>query len=512
MILFFVENKKNLRGENFKSEVFLLSLEKDIENNILNLEKKIGDCVDFVSRKIFFAHTEKYFYIAYFESLANEELIDRQVIESLSRSKIDKRKNLDIFLELKSRLLVTSGVQQTENFELILTMILSGETILFLDNCDQALIISTRKFPTRGIQNCQIESGVYGSKDAFCEVMRFNTALIRRRIRDINLKIKQVRLGTRTQTDVAIIFLSDIVHIEILNKIENKINDINLDSILDVGYLQEFFDSEQKSIFPRSQLTERPDKTASAILEGRVAILVDNSPFALILPATLSTFFQASEDYSERFWIMNFLRSLRYFAAVIATCLPGFFLAVINSRENFLPIKFLLKIEQERRNVAFRSSFVELISMLIAFELLSEAGVRLPNPIGGTIGIVGGIIVGQAAAEAGLVTPIVIIIMAITSIASFSIPNANFVSALRILKYLILIPAAFLGLSGFVLSVLILLTHLCSLESFGIPYLHPFVSGEINNFNDFEDSIFRVQIFNMKKPIFSNNFSKKNKN
>jgi spore germination protein len=481
-----------------------LALEKDIDNNILKLEKNFKDCQDYVYRKILFAKTNKYFYVAYFESLTDRFIVDEQIIKSLSQNSLyEDNKDIDLFIELKTKLLTTAGIQQTNDLDFILVMILSGETVLFLDGYDQALIISTRKFPNRGINSCEIESGVYGSKDAFCEVMRFNTALIRRRIRSVNLKIKQIRLGSRTQTDVSIIYMNDIVRPEIMSKLENKIKEIKIDAILDVGYLQEFFDFDQKSIFPRSQLTERPDKTASAILEGRIVILVDNSPFALIVPATLSTFFQSAEDYSERFWIMNFLRLLRYFAASIAVCLPGFFLSVINSKEVFLPTKFLLKIEEERKNVAFSSSFLELTSMLIAFELLSEAGVRLPNPIGGTIGIVGGIIVGQAAAEAGIVTPIVIIIMAITSIASFSIPNANFVSALRILKYLILIPVAFLGLTGFFLAILILLTHLCSLESFGIPYLHPFVSGEINDFRDFEDSLFRVPLFSMKKPIFA---------
>ena len=381
---------------------------------------------------------------------------------------------------------------------------MSGNTVLLFDEFDTAIIISSKKFPGRGIESCEIESVVYGSKDSFTESMRKNTALIRRRIRDINLKIKQMQIGKRSKTDVAIVFLKNIARDEIVNDLTNKLEKINIDAILDVGYLQQFLDESWKSIFPQSQLTERPDKSASAILEGRIIIICDNSPFVLIVPATLPTFFQSSEDYYERWQIMNFLRIMRYIAAIVSICLPGFFLALSLYHPNMIPIELVLKLAEARKNVPF-SSFLEIIIMELAFELLREAGIRLPNPIGSTIGIVGGIIIGQSAVEAGLVSPIIIIIIALTAICSFCIPNASFVSALRLLKYFIIIFSGLFGLFGFLIANLIILTHLVSLKSFGMPYLYPIVSGEVNNFNDLEDTFFRFVIFKMKKrPLFAN--------
>ena len=334
--------------------------------------------------------------------------------------------------------------------------------------------------------------------------MRKNTALIRRRIRDVNLKIKQMQIGKRSKTDIAIVFLKNIARDEIVNDLVDKLEKIDIDAILDIGYLQQFLDMSWKSIFPQSQLTERPDKSASAILEGRIIIICDNSPFVLIVPATLPTFFQSSEDYYERWQIMNFLRIMRYVAAIVSICLPGFFLALSLYHPNMIPIELALKLAEARKNVPF-SSFLEIIIMELAFELLREAGIRLPNPIGSTIGIVGGIIIGQSAVEAGLVSPIIIIIIALTAICSFCIPNASFVSALRLLKYFIIIFSGLFGLFGFLIADLIILTHLVSLKSFGMPYLYPIVSGEVNNFNDLEDTFFRFVIFKMKRrPLFAN--------
>lgn len=479
-------------------------LDSNLEKNINTLKQNFIDCGDFVIKKIpVGAKKNIFFCVAYIDMLVDRELIDTQIITRLTRSFfLFSGKN--IFGEMKNFGITTADFKEEKEINKINLEILSGNTVLLFDEFDTAIIISSKKFPGRGIESCEIESVVYGSKDSFTESMRKNTALIRRRIRDINLKIKQMQIGKRSKTDVAIVFLKNIARDEIVNDLTNKLEKINIDAILDVGYLQQFLDESWKSIFPQSQLTERPDKSASAILEGRIIIICDNSPFVLIVPATLPTFFQSSEDYYERWQIMNFLRIMRYIAAIVSICLPGFFLALSLYHPNMIPIELVLKLAEARKNVPF-SSFLEIIIMELAFELLREAGIRLPNPIGSTIGIVGGIIIGQSAVEAGLVSPIIIIIIALTAICSFCIPNASFVSALRLLKYFIIIFSGLFGLFGFLIANLIILTHLVSLKSFGMPYLYPIVSGEVNNFNDLEDTFFRFVIFKMKKrPLFAN--------
>ncbi|MCL2699522.1 MAG: spore germination protein, partial [Defluviitaleaceae bacterium] len=259
-----------------------------------------------------------------------------------------------------------------------------------------------------------------------------------------------------------------------------------------------------RSVFPQAQLSERPDKVSASILEGRIAIIVDGSPFVMVVPVTFGTFFQSSEDYYERWQIMSFVRTLRYIAGIMAVALPGLYIALAVYHPSMLPTLFALKIAGARQSVPF-PALVEILIMEAAFELLREAGIRLPAPIGSTIGIVGGLIIGQAAVEAGLVSPIVVIVVAITGIAGFAIPHVSMVSGFRLMKYVTLFASAALGLFGFWLAAFLILIHLVSLRSVGFPYMFPFASGEVNNYGDFKDTLFRLPAFMMKKrPIFAN--------
>jgi spore germination protein len=257
------------------------------------------------------------------------------------------------------------------------------------------------------------------------------------------------------------------------------------------------------SPFPLTQLTERPDKTASAILEGRIAVFVDNCPFAMLAPATFVTFFQSAEDYYNRWQVMSLTRLLRYAAALLAVTLPGFYLAVALFHPSMLPLSMITKMAAARQHVPF-PGLIEILLMDAAFELLREAGIRLPGAAGGTIGIVGGLIIGQSAVEAGLVSPIVVIVVALTGIASFAVPNITLVNGFRLVKYFILVLSAMLGFLGFWLALLFTLTHLASLNSFGIPYLMPFTAGDLNDGQDKKDSLGRWPLSMLKRrPFFA---------
>ena len=295
-----------------------------------------------------------------------------------------------------------------------------------------------------------------------------------------------------------------LVRPEILRQVEQQLDQLDVEAIFDSGGVEQLLECHTYSPFPQLQMTERPDKTAAALLEGRIALLVDNTPYAILLPTTLNTFFQAAEDYYERWEIMSFIRAIRFGAAFLAVTLPGLYIAFSVYHPQLLPTALALKIASTRQTIPF-SVIGEVLIMELSFELLREAGIRLPSPVSSTIGIVGGIIIGSAAVEAGIVSPAVVIVAALTGICTFVIPNVSIVSGLRISKYLVILLAAVFGLFGVWAALLLLLAHLSGLTSYGIPYLYPFCSSSVNDDIDWEDSILRLPLSKMKdRPIFVN--------
>ncbi len=385
---------------------------------------------------------------------------------------------------------------------------MAGNTLLLIDGFDKAIILSTKGFPRRSVSAADTEVVVQGSKEAFTETFRVNTVLIRRRIRDTNLKLKQMRIGKRSKTDVGIMYMEDIARPEILREVERRLNMIDIDGILDSGYIEQFIEDDYKSPFPQMQMTERPDKVASALLEGRIAIVVDNTPFVIIVPTILASFYQSSEDYYQRWEIMSFIRIIRYIAGALAVCLPGLYIAIAVYHPAMIPMELILKMSEARQTVPI-PAVLEIILMELAFETLREAGIRLPSAIGSTLGIVGGIIIGQAAVEAGLVSPIVVIVISLTAICSFAIPNIALVAGYRITKYFIILLSSLLGFFGFWIAILACLIHLVTLKSFGIPYLYPFVSVKQYGLNDIKDTIIKLPVFMLRKrPIFAKDSQK----
>lgn len=487
-----------------------MQISKVLKENIEYVEKTYEDCGDVIKRKFAIGKNKDiWVYTLYVDNMSEANDVQFTIIRPLindNRLTISDTSSIgkDIFQILKNNNIMSPDIREAADFDDIHVSIMSGDTALFVDGSDNVLIVATRGWPNRGVQNTDTEIVVQGSKEAFSEVFRINTVLIRRRIRDTNLKVKQLRTGKRSQTDLAIVYLEDVVRQDVLNNLLEKIDNIDIDAILDVGYIEQYIERDYLSPFPQGQVTERPDKAASAILEGRIVVVVDNTPFVLIVPSTLNCFFQSSEDYYQRFEIMSFTRIIRYIASVVAITLPGLYLAVALYNPSMIPPEIMFKIAESRQNIPF-PAVVEIVVMDIAFELLREAGIRLPLAIGSTIGVVGGIIIGQAAVEAGLVSPITVIIIALTGVCGFAIPNVSLVSGIRLSKYLIIFTSAILGLFGFWIGILILLIHLASLKSFGFPYLLPFVSSDLNGYADLKDSIIRMPLFTMKKrPIFSN--------
>jgi len=482
---------------------------KDIEENIKLLTGLFEGSQDYIGRKFAPGGVgAPMLYMAYFDAMTNREAMDLTVINRLF--KMDwaelspEEKGETVYETLRDRGIATTDISETDDMFDILYFIHAGDTAVFIDGCEKVVVVATRGFPNRGIQSAETEVVVQGPREAFSEVMRFNTALIRRRIRDNNLVVKQSKMGIRSLTDIAVVYMKDITRPEVLAEVECRLESIEIDGVMDSGSVEQFIEESWLSPFPQVQLTERPDKAAAAILEGRVAVIVDNSPFVIIVPVTMNCLFHASEDYYSRWQVMSLTRFLRFVGAFISVALPGFYLAVALFHPSMIPLLMVNRLSEASQNVPF-PAVIEFLLLDTAFELLREAGIRLRSASGGTIGIVGGLIIGQASVEAGLVSPIVVIIVAMTGIATFSIPSVSLVYGFRLVKYGVLVLSAFLGFFGLIMGLLVTLIHLAGLKSVGFPYLMPFAASELSKGEDLKDSLFRFPLFSMKKrPFFAN--------
>lgn len=484
---------------------------KKLEENKQQINSMLKDCDDIV-KKEFKSEIDpkKRIFLCYTDGLVKSEMLEESIIrpflknmKQTQRVEEEKAEKQNWLEELFRCILETADVKEAKTMDAMLEAILTGDTALFAEGYSYGLIISSKGFPTRGVTEPESEVVMRGPKDSFNENLRTNTALIRRRIKDTRLKVKQVKVGKRSRTNVAILYMEDLVEPELVEKVKKQIDDIVIDAIFDNGMLEHLLEKESFSPFPQYQNTERPDKAASSILEGRVAIIVDNSPAALLVPTTFHCFFQAADDYYNRFYVASFERLLRYMAALIAIGLPGLYIALFNFHTEVLPTSLVLNFGAARLGVPF-PVVVELLLMELAFELLREAGVRMPGQMGNTIGVVGGLIVGQAAVEAGLVSTIVVIVVSLTAIASFSIPNESFISTFRLLKFVLIGTCAIWGIYGFFIGMLAVLIHLCGLKSYGIPYLMPSVSSSVAQYNSQKDYMTKWPISYMKeRPIFT---------
>ena len=471
----------------------------NLRQNIEYIEEVMRDCNDLI-KKEFQTGREKNtkIYILYIDGLVNVDMIQESIVKPLLLEGGGYEKDV-----LDQRIIESADRKWISKMEEAVTGVLSGCTVLFIDGISQAVLISTKFFPNRGVQTADQEASVVGPKDSFNESLRTNTALIRRRIRDTRLKVIQKQVGTRSKTDYALMYIEDLAPEEVVSRVEEEIGEICVDGMFDSGMMEQFLEKKCKTPFPMYQLTQRPDKTASGLMEGRVAVIVDNSPMVILLPVTIHMFFQASDDYYNRWETATFARILRYISAFLAVGLPGFYVAIAGFHPEILPTPFLLALVSAREGVPF-PVVVEVILMEVAFELLREAGIRLPGQLGGTIGVVGGLIVGQTAVEAHLVSTIVVVVVALTAIASFSIPNEIFTGAFRLLKFFLVFMCAVWGLYGFFLGFLAVFLHLFHLESYGVPYMYPTAAKGDGKVTAVQDYVVRAPLSHMKlRPEFT---------
>lgn len=375
---------------------------------------------------------------------------------------------------MKHNSLGVADVKKLDFMEDAFAALLAGNAVFFADGYDKAMKISSKGYPNMGVSEVQSEKVIRGSREGFTDSVKVNSALVRKRIRDTRLKVEEYFMGVRSHTLIQILYMEDLVREELLEEVKERLETYEIDGILDTGMLEQLTEESWISPFPQYQTTERPDRAAQEILNGKIVMFCDNSPSGLILPSTFQGFMESSEDWYNRFEMTSFLRVLRYFAMLVATLLPGLYLSVIRFHTQILPENLILSFAEARAGVPF-SSIAELVLLELSFELIREAGVRIPGQLGNTIGIVGGLIIGQSAVTANIVSPVVVIIVALTALGSMAIPNEEFASAFRILKYGFLFLGGYLGIFGIVIGIYIVMAHLGGLLSFGVPYLVPFV-------------------------------------
>ncbi|EET59186.1 hypothetical protein BRYFOR_08900 [Marvinbryantia formatexigens DSM 14469] len=353
------------------------------------------------------------------------------------------------------------------------------------------------------IPKAEGEKNIRGSREAFTEDIGTNISLIEKRIRDGALTQEKWVLGRRTKTEAVLLYLEGVAYGKILEQVRTKLRVPDIDSVMDGGMLEQLMKENVWSPFPQCQASERPDRTAQALLEGRAAILLDHSPEALILPATVNSMFQTGDDYYRHFMVVSFLRLIRYLAAFLAAFLPGLYVAASCYHTQLLPTNLILSLAEARAGVPF-PVLLEVLLMELAFELIREAGLRMPGAIGNTIGIVGGLIIGQSAVSANLVSPMTVVVVALTALGSFSVPNEEFSEALRLIKYVNVFLGGALGIVGIALGGYFLALHLTRLQSFGVPYLNPFAMPEVNDAYDLRDSLLRWPMRTLqRRPLFA---------
>lgn len=488
------KESKNIEQENIKST-------DSLDYNINKVKEILKDCDDIVYKEFLVGKNQKLkFTMVYIDGMIDKDVLNNGVLNPLmvyARETPPEAPKLIEKLYDLVRYGTISALELTETDSIndAILSILIGDAALFIDGVEKIIIIGAKGWPIRSVDEPSTEAVIRGPRDGFVETFRMNTALVRRRIRDPKLKLKQMRIGKRSHTDVGVFYIQDIAHKELINEVLRRLNTIDIDAVLDSGYIEQLIEDNPYSPFPQIIATERPDQVAAELYEGRVVIVVDNSPFALIVPSTLNSLFQSPEDYYDRWIIATVLRVIRVIASLLAMILPSLYIVFTSYHTGVLPTKLVLSIAASREGVPF-PALIEAFIMEFTLELLREAGIRLPVAIGNTIGIVGGLVIGEAAVRAGVVSPIMVIIVAVTAIASFANPSYNLSVGFRLLRFALMIASGILGLYGLMLGLTLIFIHLVKLKSFNVPYLSPFVSVDTS---DLKDTVYRAPLYKMIK-------------
>ncbi|MEC0228992.1 spore germination protein [Paenibacillus alba] len=464
-------------SEDIEQPLLQMSLFQDIGLNIAEVRTIFGNSSDISSGELCIdVETNHTFGYVFLEQLVNKTFFQEMMSMLNTRSaQLIEEMNTGFYVypDLVKNILHTSGeVNTIETFEDICQSMLCGATIIFMNGYSLALSVNTGGGEQRSVEEPTTQSVVRGPRDGFTESIGTNISLIRKRIKSPNLWLETISIGRVTQTSVSIMHIHGIANDKIVEEVRLRLHRIDIDGILESGNIEELIQDETFTPFPTIYNTERPDVIASGLLEGRVAIFVDGTPFVLEAPALFVQFFQSAEDYYQRAEFATLIRILRYICFFISLMAPSFYIAVTTFHQELVPSSLLFNLAAQREGIPF-PAFVEALLMEVTFEILREAGVRLPKTVGQAVSIVGALVIGQGAVDAGLVSPAMVIVVAITAISNFVIPAFSMGIPIRILRFILMIFAATFGLFGITVGLIGMVQHLCSLRSFGVPYMSP---------------------------------------
>lgn len=501
------------QNENMNEELANLKLTGNINKDITLIKEIFGESYDIIYRHFNLCDTKKSRAVLIFiEGLVNNASLTEDVIKPLI---YEKSNNSEITIELNkihditNSMLATENVKDTYAVKEIIESCMEGNAILLINNFKKGLIIAAQGWETRGVDEPKTEIVVRGPREGFSETLRTNTALLRRKIHDPAFKMESLKIGKRTRTTVIIAYIKGLASSGLVEEVRNRLKRIKTDAILESGYIEEFIEDNPLSPYSTIGNSEKPDAVAADILEGKVAIIVDGTPFVLTVPLYFIEAFQSAEDYYSRSFFSSLVRLFRFLAYFIAFLAPGLYVALIHFHQELIPTSLLLTLSASKEGIPF-PGVVEALIMVITFELLREAGIRLPRAVGTAISIVGAIVLGEAAVSAGLVSAPMVIVIAITAISSFIVPSLYDIIALKRILFIIL--AGTMGGFGITLGFLALLVHMASLRSFGVPFLTPFAPFDLE---DIKDTLIRVPLWMMSSRPLSGaeqDYSRQNNN
>lgn len=496
-------------ANNYVEHDDIIYMEMDI--NLKNLKKILGKSSDIIFKEFKIGVNDK---IKAFVCVI-DGLVDKSKIEGYIKtmSMFDKPMTndasemfySDIFTTLKEKLLYSVDLKDSTSFNEVLQSILSGNTVLFIDGYNSAFIIDAQSSEQRSVEEPNSEMTIRGSREGFVENIKVNVSLIRKIIRNPNLVFETLYLGKQTHTMVCLAYIEGIVNKNVLEEVKRRLNKIDADFILESGYIEQYIEDRPFSIFATVGNSEKPDKVAAKILEGRVAILCNGTPYVLTVPYEFIEAFQASEDYYSRPYADSFLRAGRLLAFFISASLPALYVSITSFHPKMIPPILLLSIAASREGVPF-TSVIEVGIMLFGFQIIKESGVRMPIPGGQAVSIIGALIVGQAAVAAGIISNPVIIVVALTAITGYIINPVS--DAIFLIRFILLGLSAIFGFFGFILGIFIIAGHMCSLNSFGTPFLAPFAP---TIWSELKDTIVRMPLRFMKSKPKSILHGKSNK-
>lgn len=465
--------KDKIFGDNHKQQETMsydFKLKKSLEKNIEGFKQIFNPNETVIFRRLESKESEKIkCCMIFIDGMVKKVDINANIIRPIMHyTTNEKNRDGNLLDLLETKIINASEVNREKDINKLVSDILYGSTVLLVEGYAEALVLDTKGWEYRSITEPSSEQVVRGPREGFTESMMINLSLIRRKILSSDLKFQFKEIGVISKTKVCICYLEGLANEKIIEEVNKRLEDIEIDAILESGYIEELIEDAPLSPFATMGNTERPDVVAANLLEGRIAIVVDGTPFVLTLPCLFIEYFQSNEDYYNNYIYSSINRLLKVLAFFLSTSVPAIYVALVTFHQEMIPTPLILGITAAREGVPF-PTIVEALLMLLAFELLREGGVRLPAPIGSTIGFVGAIILGQAAVDAKFVSAPIVIVAALTGITNFLIPRM--IGPLIIVRLIFLILSSFLGLYGYIFGVIGLFIHLMSIRSFGIPYM-----------------------------------------